>query len=280
MRISSSISLALPAVICLSLVLVGCGVDPPYSPRTYYESVEDVIIHDVQANSVKLSNKPLLSENSKIAVMGFQSPEDSQGGVLVSDIFSLLLQKDGYGVIERDNIDHILREQRLVGSGKTTLSDLEVARRLGKLVAADYMIFGAVTLYKSEGQTIYLPIRIREEDREEYLAEYNAFREWYVGRFWSPLVPKDVRIKQVRTDLGVLSLDELDEELKKIAKTEFRVIASIGISAKMVSVRDAKIQWMGQAETADFTLVGGASRILREFIESIQRVESSDSEQE
>jgi len=254
--------------------LLGCGgEDPPYSPRTYYGSVEQVVIKDVKANSIKLSKETLFAKNSKIAVLSFEAPEDNKGGILVSDIFSSLLQQQGFDVVERNHIDQILREQQLIGTGRTVLSDLEIASKLGKLIAADYMVFGAVTLYKSEGQTVYLPILIKTEDRDEYTKEYNRYKEWYLNKFWPLWTSKEERAKILRAELKIFSLEELEDELKKYSSTEFKVIASIGISAKVVNVRDAKIYWMGQAETTDFTLVNGTNRILTKFIEAIQSTE-------
>jgi len=58
--------------------------------------------------------------------------------------------------------------------------------------------------------------------------------------------------------------------MKKAHVRQTSTIASIGISAKVVDVRNARIVWMGQAETNDFTLVGGADRLVATFLASIQ----------
>lgn len=252
------------------IFLVGCGEDAPYLPRTYYEDIENVVIRDVKINSVKSKNGPIFNKNSKIAVLTFKSPEKTQGGVLVSDIFSLFLQEKGFNVVERDYINKILQEQKIIMKRQAALSDLEIANKIGKLVAADFMVFGAVTLYNSEGQIIYLPIRIKKEDRDDYTKDYNIYREWYVNKFWPIFDSKQERVKKLRNEINVLSLEELEEEYKKVSKTEFKIIASIGISAKIVEVKSTKIYWMGQAETVDFTLVNGTNRIVEKFFSNIQ----------
>lgn len=254
--------------------LVGCGEKPPYTPRTYYGSAEDTVIRDVKINSVKTNRIGIFNKGKTVAVLSFKSPDKTQGGALVSDIFSLLLQQRGVFVVERDNIKRILNEQKLLkndGVG-VVLSDLEIAKKLGKLISVDYMIFGSVTLYKSEGQVLYLPVHIKQEDRDSYTKDYNRYRDWYLtnGDWWPFSASKEDRIKKLRSVEKILSIAELEEEFGKISKTEFRTIAAIGISAKIVDVNSTKIDWMGQGETIDFTLVQGANRILDKFMVSMK----------
>lgn len=242
----------------------------PYLPRTDYGTPEEVIIKPVNLNTVKLKKEALFKNGNKIAVFQFQSPNQTQGGSLISDMFSSLLQEKGFNVVERNNIEQILREQKIVSEGKTTLNDLGIAQRLGKLIAADYMVFGAVTLYQTEPQPIYLPIKIRTQDREEYEKEYLEYRDWFVNNPISFWIPKNEKIKQLRTNYEVLSLSELDNELVKTSRIETRVISSVGISVKIVDVKTAQIIWLGQGETNDFTSVSATRRILDEFLKSIQ----------
>lgn len=256
-------------LVLLSLGLVSGCSSPPYFPRTEYGTTEEVVIRPVNPNTVKLQQGHIFKKGSKIAVFSFQSPNLTQGGSLVSDMFSSLLQEQGFSVVERDNIDRILREQSLVGDTRTDLSDLQIANKLGKLVAADYMIFGAVTLYQAEPQTIYIPIRIKKEDRADYEKEYSQYREKYINswKFW---IPREKKIKQLREDEKVLSLPEIETELAKVSKQEFRVVASVGISAKVVDVEGGEIIWLGQGEANDFTTVNATQRILVDFIKSMQ----------
>ncbi|MDZ4786783.1 MAG: CsgG/HfaB family protein [bacterium] len=251
--------------------LRGCAASPPYFPRTDYGSAQEVVIKPANVNVIKLVKGSLFQKESKIAVFKFDSPNTTQGGALVSDMFSTLLQQKGFKVVERDNIDRILREQKLILEGKTIVSDLEVARRLGQLIAADYMVFGTVTLYQAEPQSIYIPIKIKKEDREEYEKEYTEYRDKYVNSWLSFWVPKDKKIKQLREDAKVLSISEIETELGKLAKNESRVIATVGISSKVVDVKSGGIIWQGQGEANDFTTVNASKRVLEDFIKAMQK---------
>lgn len=247
---------------------------PPYSPRIYYENIENVVIQPVGVNSVKILDRPIFTPDTRIAIYNFDSPKDTQGGILVSDIFASRLRVKGLQTYERDEIERILSEQTLISQGTIVASDLEIAQKLGNLITVDYMVFGAVTLYKSDGQTVFLPVYVVDADKASYIAEYEKYKEHYVNGFrpfsieyWT-LSPSE-REEKLRADLKILSLDELENELKETYKTVYRTIASIGVTAKIVDTRTGEIVWMGQAETTDFTLVDGASRIIDEFIMSI-----------
>jgi len=245
---------------------------PPYPPRADYGRVEDVVIRDIAVSSVRANEGPAFGQDVRVAVYTFDAPQGTQGGVLVSDIFAATLREKGYQVFERSEIERVLREQQLLIEGRTTASDLDIAQRLGQLGAVQYMVFGAVTLYNSEGQTVLLPVTVAQEDREVYEEEYAEYRDWYINGF--RLAPNrwatDAfdRAEMLRAEEGVLSIEELEEELLKEPREEFRTIASVGISAKIVDVQTGEIIWMGQSETTDFTLVQASSRVVEELLNS------------
>lgn len=271
-------------IVIVVLALLGGGLgglfnkDQPYMPRTYYAEVDEVIIREISVNSTNVSGDFIIPPNARIAIYNFESPKETQGGILASDTFAALLRQRGLEVFERDQINRILTEQNLIVEGKVVASDLEIAGKLGALETVDYMIFGAVTLYQSESQTIFRPVRIRQEDIPVYIDDYNEYREWYVDGFrplsidyWT--LSSSERAEKMRKELEVLSLEELQRELEETTVSEVRNVASIGISAKIIDIKSGEIVWMGQAETTDFTLVGGANRIIETLIESFLPVD-------
>lgn len=258
-------------MLLLSFFLHACSPQKPYLPTVSFADVAEVVIKPANVNTFRLVDTPLFKEKTKIAVFNFEAPEGTQGGVLASDMFTSILESQAVGeVIERDNIDKILEEQSLLDKGRSALSDLEIASRLGKLVAADYMLFGTVTLYQSDPQTVYLPIKIDGEDIEDYNEEYQKYKEWYLKKIIPLGEPKTERIKRMRNEENVFSLEELEDEYGDLSKAEFQVIASVGISAKVVDVKNGQIVWLGQGTTNDFTIVNATRRILEDFIKSMQ----------
>lgn len=260
------------AILLLLFFLYACSPEKPYFPSVAFADAAEVIIKPVNVNTFRLMDTPLFEEKTKIAVFNFEAPEGTQGGVLASDMFTSLLESQGLGeVIERDNIDKILGEQSILDKGRSALSDLEIASRLGKLVAADYMLFGTVTLYESTPQTVYLPIKIdKKEEIEDYNKEYQKYKDWYLKKILPLGEPKTERIKRMRNEENVFSLEELEDEYGDLSKAEFQVIASVGISAKVVDVKTGQIVWLGQGSTNDFTIVNATRRILKDFIKSMQ----------
>jgi hypothetical protein len=249
------------------------GERPPYPPRINYGNVEDVVIQDIGITSVKTTEGAVFGPDATIAIFNFESPQETQGGILVSDTFAAVLRREGYQVVERSELERILSEQQLLIDGQVVTNDLNIAQTLGQLEQADYMIFGAVTLYQSEGQTLFLPVRVHDDDRAVYEEEYSRYRDWYLNGFqlsfdrW--LQDPSERLEKLRVEYGIPPLAELEYNLNQNPREEFRTVATIGISAKIVDVRTGEIVWMGQAETTDFTLVDGANRIVEEFFISI-----------
>jgi hypothetical protein len=260
-----------------SFVASGLGIGTersPYPPRVYYEPVEDVVIQDIESNYIRLRNSAIFQPGARIAVLNFRSPEGTQGGVLISDMLATSLKDEGFAVFERDRIDTLLSEQDLASEGAIQLSDLDIAERLGNLESVDFMVFGSVTLYESEPQAVYRSLLIHEDDIESYVDRYDRYREWYISHIFPFSLDyfdsEETKIQRLRVEQGVLSLDEYQDEIEKYPRREFRVVASLGVTARVVDIRSGEIIWTGQAETTDFTLVSAAERILSDFFASIQ----------
>jgi hypothetical protein len=254
----------------ISIFITSCSPKEPYPPRVSFLSIEDVVIDPVEVNIVKTTNEKIFSGHPKIAVFDFEGPEETQGGVLISDMFTSILERQNIGeIIERDNINQILQEQKLLSQNQTSLNEEEIANRLGKLISVDYMVFGSVTLYQSEPQTINVPIEINQEDLKNYAEEYEKYKEWYLNKLFPINAPEKERLKLLFNQENILSPNELENEYSSISRTTFEVVASVGISAKIINIKNGEVVWVGQGTTNDLTLVSATKRILEEFILSI-----------
>lgn len=272
---------AKPAMGCLKSIAIALGIsmifffiirtifftpEKPYIPRFYYANHAGIIVTPVSLNVVKDNNQSLTTQDKdEFAVFRFDAPEGTQAGALAADIVALKLRKNGNSVLERDNIDRILNEQK-IASSSTQLKDQQ---KIGKLLSVEYMIIGSVTFYDASPQTINIPLRLVDEDRVDYDNSYKKYKEWYINKWWPFFDTADVRVKKLRNDEKILSLEELEEEYKKYYVTQVKVVATVGISMKIVRVRDARIVWAGQAETNDTSLVDGTSRIVDAFIKNM-----------
>lgn len=86
-----------------------------------------------------------LGRYERIAVLQFSSPV-LQAGIEAADLVALELLKIGYSVIERSEIDKILREQEL---GLTGAVDLQKAAEIGRILGVQCFVIGTVGTYKT-----------------------------------------------------------------------------------------------------------------------------------
>jgi curli biogenesis system outer membrane secretion channel CsgG len=128
---------------------------------------------------VQLPPKDKLSDSVKIlAVMEFsdvrQAKEkgeyDNPAKIIQEKIISALAGQGNLKIIEREQLDKILAEQRLQASG---LVDNASAAEIGKLLGADGILVGTITEY---GRTIYpkarLTVNVRVVDAKTGLVKW------------------------------------------------------------------------------------------------------------
>ena len=113
-----------------------------------------------------------------IAVFDFSSPaENEDAGKIVASKLVSFLSKNASGdlkIIERENLQSILKEMQL---GQTGLVDLDTAKTVGKIGGIDTFILGDV-LHFSSKSTNYPSkntVRVQVDSR---LEENPAFKEW------------------------------------------------------------------------------------------------------
>lgn len=81
----------------------------------------------------------------RVAVLEFRdAPYVPNTGAMVSQLFVKHLLKAGYNVVERDELEALLRERQLTMSG--IVGSPELAKEFGKLSGIDAFIAGSITL--------------------------------------------------------------------------------------------------------------------------------------
>ncbi len=234
---------------------------PPNLPKFYYDSIENIVINDFDINSFKNIRNPIFQKGKTYAVLNFTSPNNTRSGYLVSDIFASTIQKNGINIIERNELISLLNEQNI----PINANSIDYIDKVKSLQTIDYLIFGNVTLYKSEEHKINLPVRIDSLTRHVYMQDYLAYKNQEQSR-WET----DEEIRKEFRSLNIFSLEELEMEYEKSPKVEYHQIFTVGISAKIIDVKSSKIVWIGQGETSDFSAFNAANRILNKFYNSIQ----------
>jgi len=224
----------------------------PSPPKVHYPSPESVAVSKLRLEA-NLQAWFKIKPGAKIAIMPFKSRADSGAGSLAADSMILVLQMRGFNVIDREQIERIMREQNLVASGKARLTDLEISKRIGKLVNVDYFIFGSVTEYSAKSENIALSPVISETDLERYRQDLQKFED-----YWNSADKEPHRWPN--------SIQEWQIEYASKAKQSYINIARVGITAKIVDMKSTRIGWIGIANLSDLRLQQGMRRIINGMV--------------
>tara|TARA_Y100001970_G_scaffold123625_1_gene153286 strand:- start:91 stop:1101 length:1011 start_codon:yes stop_codon:yes gene_type:complete len=100
---------------------------------TQIEELSESITHKLDKNSIK-----------KIAVMNFTSTSNPNLGLYISDEITLqLFLKEKFKIIERDQLDYVIEEQKLSSSG--LIDDTSIIN-IGNILSADAIITGDISI--------------------------------------------------------------------------------------------------------------------------------------
>ncbi|MDK9726384.1 MAG: CsgG/HfaB family protein [Sterolibacteriaceae bacterium MAG5] len=251
------IALRLPLVAAVSLMLAGCHPamlmtrpTPPMPPKGEWQTVRDIIVTPVALDSRR---EPWLNVTSgqTVAIMNFKEQEGNGSGSLVADAFILDLQRKGHKVVDREHIEKLMKEQGLMAQGATKLTDIELVQRLGKLLQADYLVFGAVTEYKSENREVRVNRIIPDAELERYENQYQA----YLANCRTSQMMGAPCTTQVRSPQEYREADGATRQ-------QFARVANVGLTAKLVEVKTSRIGWVGQTSLSDEKLQDGMKRIV------------------
>lgn len=267
---------------------IGCGPgamparptppDLPEPPKARYESLEEAVVTPVVLNSNRGGGDYNLSKTDAIAIMSFAQTGSAGSGALVADAIILELQRRGYKVIDRDQIEKIIKEQSRIGEGLTGLSDIEMAKKIGKLVSADYFLIGSVTEYASESRDIPLAKVIVQSDVERYQNEIMERNKKQTE--WQNECDKANKKIKYNQEMGAhnqtlydckwvkaASIDEWQEKYYNENRKVYSPVARVGLTAKLINVSTTQILWVGQANISDTNLQRGMTRITSKMVD-------------
>ncbi|OGS45935.1 MAG: hypothetical protein A2539_05750 [Elusimicrobia bacterium RIFOXYD2_FULL_34_15] len=126
----------------LSLVLQLVFVSVLFGCSSYYFQPKKVV---VSKNIKKIAILEFSDERTDKEKKKYQNPSK----IIQEKLIAGLAKEGKFQVVERQNIDKILVEQKLQATG---ITDVNTAVKIGKLANVDAMVFGSITQY---GRTIY-----------------------------------------------------------------------------------------------------------------------------
>lgn len=214
------IFLALAACLC---PLAGC------TPKT-------VISHTYDFNQM-----------NRIGIMAFQSSYASMQGV--ENLFAKYLINAGFKVVERAQLESVLKEHHISVSGYLSA---ETTREIGRILGVDVLLIGEINSYTPARTELTLTATRRTEARPVYAQDVMQMPDGtYVG------YTRNVGTQYSRSD--------------EVRPTEYTINAQVGVIAKLVDVETAEIIWIGSMDESSSSALNAADYIARSLVKSFSK---------
>lgn len=187
----------------------------------------------------------------RVAVVGFRDyPRQRGSGAVVSGAFEQALLAAGYDVVERAQVDDVVRESALEGS-----LDDSARRELGRRLKVDALVFGQVTdLQKPRERLMQVDV---VDDRTTPVYERRSRR-----------VQKDdgtegEMVEDVVT--GYQTAHVVRREPRQVT-----VDGRLGVAARMVDARTGAVLWSGSDSARAFTLEDAARGLADGILKAVK----------
>ena len=197
---------------------------------------------------------------TRIGVLPFASPDDAFSGA--ENLFTKSLIKYGYTVVERAQIEEVLKEQNLSASSYLSPS---VTRQLGKVLGVDVLLTGEITSYMPEQKQLV----------------YNVSRRTSSEPVFSKEVVKnaDGNVQIKSTYAGQQHTSSRD-----IYPVEYTIYAQVGVVAKMIDVDTAEIIWVGDDTKEGVSgldaLSSSANALIKSFDKKVRKAKQESREKQ
>jgi hypothetical protein len=181
---------------------------------------------------------------NRVGIMSFSNTLSGMQGV--ENLFAKYLIQSGYKVVERAQLESILREHNISVSGylspKTT-------REIGRILGVDVLLIGEVSSYTPARTELTMTSSRRTETR--------------------PVVRQDVMQMPDGTYVGYTrNVGTRVTQSSDVRPTQYTINAQVGIIAKLVDVETAEIVWIGSDEESGASALDAADYIARRLVKS------------
>lgn len=118
-----------------------------------YKVYRKVLMLTIFFTLISNNSNTSVSSKERVAVLRFENSSTKKGdmeqiGIGLSDmLITTLVQTGKYEVIEREQLEKVLKEQKLGLSG---FVDLDTAKKVGKILGLDALFIGKLTKYQEE----------------------------------------------------------------------------------------------------------------------------------
>lgn len=183
----------------------------------------------------------------RIGVMSFTNSWAAMQGV--ENLFAKYLISSGFKVVERAQLESVLKEHNISVSGYLSP---ETTREIGKILGVDVLLIGEVSSYVPARTELALTSTRRTESRPVYTQDVMQLPDGtYVG------YTRNVGAEYTHTT--------------EVRPTEYTINARVGIIAKLVDVETAEIVWIGSSDASSASALDAADTVARRLVKSFTK---------
>ena len=183
----------------------------------------------------------------RIGVMGFLSPYSGLSGV--ENLFAKYLIENGFKVVERAQLDQVLREHNISVSGYLSPA---TTKKIGEILGVDVLLVGEVTSYTPTRKEMTLVSTRRSESHPVYAQ--------------TVMPGPDGKPTAYTQRIGTTYSQSTD-----VRPSEYTINAPGGIIAKLVDVETAEIVWIGSLSQESASALDAADDIAKRLVKSFTK---------
>lgn len=199
------------------------------------------------ASNTVISPSYDFNQVNRIGIMAFSNAWADLNGV--ENLFAKYLIRNGFKVVERAQLESILKEHNISVSGYLAP---ETTREIGRILGVDVLLIGEVSSYTPARTELTLTASRHSETRPIMRQDVMRMPDGsYVG-YTRPV--------------GTQFSNSMD-----VRPTEYTINAKVAIIAKLVDVETAEIVWIGSDSTESSRALDGADYIAKKLMKSFSK---------
>ena len=183
----------------------------------------------------------------RIGIMAFNSPWQAMQGV--ENLFAKYFMENGFRVVERAQLESVLKEHHISVSGYLSP---QTTREIGRILGVDVLLIGEVSAYTPARTELTLTATRRTETRPVYAQDIMRRPDGSYAGY----------LRNVGTEVS-RSTD--------VRPTEYTIDGQVSLIAKMVDVETAEIVWIGAADGSSASTLDAADSVARKLVKSFTK---------
>ena len=183
----------------------------------------------------------------RIGVMAFSSPWQTMQGV--ENLFAKYLLQNGFKVVERAQLESVLKEHNIAVSGYLSP---ETTREIGRILGVDVLLIGEVSAYTPARTELAMTATRQLKTRPIYTQEVMRRPDGTYAGY----------LRNVGTEIS---------RSAEVRPTEYTIDGQVGLIVKLVDVETAEIVWIGSDEDVSKSALDSADRIAKRLIKSFKK---------